>query len=77
MTCECTDCAFRGMELCEHRKLMDKINKLKATIKEAQDRMRFYFPTKTDGTFVDGQIQNVYDVLGRDDETEIDEALQW
>ena len=39
--------------------------------------MRFYFPGKTDGTFVDGQIQNVFDVLGRDDETEIDEALQW
>ena len=27
--------------------------------------------------YVTSQIQNVFDVLGRDDETEIDEALQW
>lgn len=47
---------------------MDEINRLKATIKEAKDRIRYYFPGKPDGKFVDGQIQNVFDVLSRDDE---------
>ena len=26
MKCDCEDCAFRGMEKCEHRKLMDEVN---------------------------------------------------
>ena len=45
MKCDCKDCAFRGMEKCEHRKLMDEVNRLKATIQEAKDRMRYYFGT--------------------------------
>ena len=75
MKCDCRDCGFRGMELCEHRKLMDEVNRLqnevnrlKATIQEAKDRMRYYFGT-FGGTFPDNpQMQNVYDVLGRDDD---------
>ncbi len=68
MKCDCQDCAFRGMELCEHRKLIDEINKLKATIEEAKDRMRYYFGTY-DGKFPSSpQMQNVYDVLCRDDD---------
>ena len=63
------------MELCEHRKLMDEVNrlqnevnKLKATIKEAQNRMTYYFG-QFGGTFPNSpQMQNVYDVLGRDDD---------
>ena len=47
---------------------MDEINKLKETIKEAKDRIIYYFPGKPDGTFVDVHIQNVFDVLCRDDE---------
>lgn len=68
MECDCSDCAFSGAIFCEHRKLMDEINRLKGTIKEAKDRIRYYFPGKPDGTFVDGQVQNVFDVLCRDDE---------
>ena len=49
---------------------MDEIRRLKGTIREAKDRIRYYFPGKPDGTFVDGQIQNVFDVLGRDDHKE-------
>ena len=67
MKCDCKDCAFRGMELCEHRKLLDEMNRLKATIQEAKDRMRYYFGT-FDGKFNIPQMQNVYDVLCRDDE---------
>ena len=67
MKCDCKDCAFRGMELCEHRKLLDEVNKLKATIQEAKDRLRYYFGT-FDGKFDVPQMQNVYDVLGRDDD---------
>ena len=70
MECDCADCAFRGAVYCEHRKLMDEIRRLKGTIREAKDRIRYYFPGKPDGTFVDGQIQNVFDVLGRDDHKE-------
>ena len=67
MKCDCKDCSFRGMELCEHRKLLDEVNRLKATIQEAKDRMRYYFGN-FDGTFPnDPQMQNVYDVLCRDD----------
>ena len=68
MKCDCKDCAFRGMEKCEHRKLMDEVNRLKATTQEAKDRMRYYFGT-FDGKFTSPQMQNVYDVLCRDDET--------
>ena len=67
MKCDCKDCAFRGMELCEHRKILDEMNRLKATIQEAKDRMRYYFGT-FDGKFNNPQMQNVYDVLCRDDE---------
>ena len=68
MKCDCKDCAFRGMGLCEHRNLVDEINKLKATIKEAKNRMRHYFG-EFGGTFPNNpQMQNVYDVLCRDDE---------
>lgn len=67
MKCDCKDCSFRGMELCEHRKLLDEVNKLKATIQEAKDRLRYYFGT-FDGKFDVPQMQNVYDVLGRDDD---------
>lgn len=66
MKCDCKDCGFRGMELCEHRKLMDENNRLKATIQEAQNRMRYYFGT-IDGKFNLPQMQNVYDVLCRDE----------
>ena len=54
------------MEDCEHRKEMDEINRLRKTIEEAKDRMRYYFGT-LDGKFENGQLQNVYDVLCRDD----------
>lgn len=67
MKCDCADCAFRGMQDCEHRKYMDAMNKLRETITEAKDRMRYYFGT-LDGKFKDGQLQNVYDVLCRDDD---------
>ena len=68
MKCDCKDCAFRGMELCEHRKLLDEVNRLKATIQEAKNRMTYYFG-QFGGTFPDSpQMQNVYDVLCRDDE---------
>lgn len=30
--CSCKDCAFRGMELCEHRKNLSKIRDLKAKV---------------------------------------------
>ena len=43
------------------------MNKLRETITEAKDRMRYYFGT-LDGKFNDGQLQNVYDVLCRDDD---------
>lgn len=52
---------------CEHRKLMDEINRLRATIKEAKDRITYYFPVKQSGKFADGQVQNVFDVLCRDE----------
>ena len=68
MECDCSDCAFRGAIYCEHRKLMDEIKRLKETIREAKDRIRYYFPGKPDGTFADGQVQNVFDVLGRDED---------
>lgn len=67
MECDCSDCVFRGAIYCEHKKLMDEINRLRGTIKEAKDRIRYYFTAKPDGKFVDGQIQNVFDVLCRDD----------
>ena len=75
MTCDCQDCAFRGMEKCEHRKLMDEVNRLKkelekarGTIQEAKNRMTYYFG-QFGGTFPNSpQMQNVYDVLCRDDE---------
>lgn len=67
MKCDCKDCAFRGMELCEHRKLLDEVNRLKATIQEAKDRLRYYFGT-FDGKFNVPQMQNVYDVLERDND---------
>jgi hypothetical protein len=67
MKCDCKDCGFRGMELCEHRKLLDEVNRLKATIQEAKDRLRYYFGT-FDGKFNIPQMQNVYDVLGRDND---------
>ena len=70
MECDCSDCAFRGAIFCEHRKLMDEIKRLKGTIREAKDRIRYYFSGKPDGTFVDGQVQNVFDVLCRDDKKE-------
>lgn len=70
MKCDCEDCAFRGMEMCEHRKLLDEINRLKATIQEAKNRMSYYFG-QFGGTFPGNpQMQNVYDVLCRDDEME-------
>ena len=65
MTCDCSDCAFRGMQMCVHRKLMDENNALRETIAEARRRMAYYFPTKPDGKFTSGQMQNVYDVLER------------
>ena len=55
------------MQDCEHRKYMDAMNRLRETITEAKDRMRYYFGT-LDGKFKDGQLQNVYDVLCRDDD---------
>lgn len=68
MTCDCKDCSFRGAIYCEHRKLQDEINNLKATIQEAKDRLRYYFG-EFGGTFKQNpQIQNVYDVLCRDDD---------
>jgi len=67
MKCDCKDCGFRGMELCEHRKLLDEVNRLKATIQEAKDRLRYYFGT-FDGKFNVPQMQNVYDVLERDND---------
>lgn len=68
MTCDCKDCGFRGAVYCEHRKLMDENSRLKATIQEAKDRMRYYFG-EFGGTFPNNpQMQNVYDVLCRDDE---------
>ena len=67
MTCECKECAFRGAVYCEHRKLMDENARLKATINEAKDRMRYYFG-EFGGTFPSNpQMQNVYDVLCRDE----------
>ena len=46
---------------------MDEIKRLKATIKEAKDRMAYYFPVNQSGKFADGQVQNVFDVLCRDE----------
>jgi hypothetical protein len=65
--CDCKDCVFRGMEDCELRKNIDAMNRLRKTIVEAKDRMCYYFGT-FDGKFSDPQLQNVYDVLCRDDE---------
>ena len=65
--CDCADCAFRGMQLCEHRKLLDEVNRLKGTIVEARDRISYYFGSSYGAGFSDPQIQNVYDVLCRDD----------
>ena len=46
---------------------MDEINKLKATIQEAKNRMIYYFG-QFGGTFPNNpQMQNVYDGLWRDD----------
>ena len=67
MECECSYCAFRGAIYCEHRKLMDENNRLKETIKEAKDRITYYFPVNQSGKFADGQVQNVFDVLCRDE----------
>jgi len=33
MKCDCNNCAFRGMEFCEHRKLMDENAKLSEALK--------------------------------------------
>ena len=56
------------MEKCEHRKLMDEVNRLKATIQEAKNMMTYYFG-QFGGTFRDSpQMQNVYDVLCREDD---------
>ena len=56
------------MAKCEHRKLMDEVNRLKATIQEAKNRMTYYFG-QFGGTFPDSpQMQNVYDVLCREDD---------
>lgn len=33
MKCDCADCGLRGMELCEHRKLMDAVNSHRKVIK--------------------------------------------
>ena len=66
MECECRDCDCRGNEICEHKRLLDEINKRKATIQEGKDRMRYVFGT-FDGQFNSPQMQNVYDVLCRDD----------
>ena len=52
----------------EVKRLQDEVNHLRATIQEAKDRMRYYFGT-FDGKFTSPQMQNVYDVLCRDDET--------
>ena len=46
---------------------LKQMNRLRRTIVEAKDRMRYYFGT-FDGKFDDPQLQNVYDVLCRDDE---------
>lgn len=52
----------------EVNRLQNEVNKLKATIKEAQNRMTYYFG-QFGGTFPNSpQMQNVYDVLGRDDD---------
>ena len=74
MKCDCSDCGFRGMEACEHRKAMDEINVLRSdvktlmgTIKEAKDRLRYYFESFDGSDFKDPHVQNVYDVLCRDD----------
>lgn len=64
MICDCHDCPFCGIELCVHRKLMDENNGLKATIKEAKDRLTYYF-SGLDGFRSNPEIQNVYDVLSR------------
>lgn len=68
MKCDCKDCAFRGMELCEHRRLTDAAARYRATIQEAKDRLRYYFNSFSGQDFSDPHIQNVYDVLCRDDE---------
>ena len=62
MKCECADCAFRGMALCEHRKLMDENKALRKTIREAKDRMTYYY-----GNDMPPMTQNIYDVLSRND----------
>lgn len=33
MKCDCKDCKFRGMKLCEHRKLMDENTKMHEALK--------------------------------------------
>lgn len=52
----------------EVKRLEDEVKRLKATIQEAKNRMTYYFG-QFGGTFPDNpQMQNVYDVLCRDDE---------
>ena len=47
--------------------MFDEIIGLRATIREAKDRMRYYFGN-IGGGFDDPQLQNVYDVLCREDD---------
>ena len=63
MTCVCADCPFKGMAPCEHRQLMDENNALRNTIQEAKDRITYYFGDMAG----EPQLQNVYDVLCRND----------
>ena len=46
--------------------MFDEIAGLRKTIREAKDRLDYYF-RKIDGGFDDPQLQNTYDVLCRDD----------
>ena len=62
MKSTCDNCQFKSTI----ENLGNQVDKLKETIQEAKDRLRYYFGT-FDGKFDSPQLQNIYDVLGRDD----------
>ena len=40
--CDCGDCGFRGSQMCEHRKIIDKCNALRQLVKELADDLSGY-----------------------------------